>query len=579
MATEIRSFVPGGRLPSSAALYGKIAPALALILLLGSIGVGLAFVLVTGFGYLPAMGGDAWSLDRFRDLSADPRLVPSLITTVTAGLAATMASFLVALSLVAQLDPVGENGHGLAHRLAVAILAVPHIAMALGLAFLLMPSGWIMRAVAAVTGLFGVPPDWQLVPESEGLTLALGLFLKETPFLFIAMVMALAQIKPAPILLMARTLGYRDHIAWVKLVLPRLYPLIRFPVLAVLAYGLSVVDMALILGPRTPATLPVLILRWANDPDIDQRFLAAAAALLQLLLVAAAILLWWLGECVIGHILRHWRTNGARDWPKGLAAAGLLVLRGVCVLAVAAITLSLLALLIWSVAAAWRYPDILPNAFSTAAWQRAAQVLWQPLGNSLLLAGVGTMAAVALALACLEHERHLRWHIVKRAERWLFLPLLVPEVSFLLGLQVLLLLVGLNGGWFAVAWLHLLFVFPYVFLTLKEPWRAFDSRYERVALALGASPWRVLWRVKLPMLRGAIAWAAAIGCTVSLSLYLPTILAGEGRITTLATETIALSAGGDRRIVGVYGALQAIVSGLIFLLALLTLRRRRWAAA
>jgi putative thiamine transport system permease protein len=181
-----------------------------------------------------------------------------------------------------------------------------------------------------------------------------------------------------------------------------------------------------------------------------------------------------------------------------------------------------------------------------------------------------------LALACLEHEKHLRRHVVLRAEKWLFLPLLVPEVSFLTGIQILLLLIGLNGGWLAVVWLHLLFIFPYVFLTLKEPWRAFDPRYERVALALGSSSWRVFWQVKLPMLRGAVAWAAAIGCSVSLSLYLPTVFGGEGRITTLATEAITLSAGGDRRIVGVYGALQTAMSGVFFLLALLALRRRKW---
>ena len=34
-----------------------------------------------------------------------------------------------------------------------------------------------------------------------------------------------------------------------------------------LAYGLSVVDMAMILGPNTPPTLAVLIWRWLADPD------------------------------------------------------------------------------------------------------------------------------------------------------------------------------------------------------------------------------------------------------------------------------------------------------------------------
>ncbi|MBK8158536.1 MAG: hypothetical protein IPK59_07115 [Rhodospirillaceae bacterium] len=231
---------------------GKLPPALALLLLVGTILVGLCFVVVTGFGYLPALGGDTLSLDGFRRLLADPRLTPSLLATLTAGLVATLASFLTALALAARFDPTGENEQGWAHRLAVAVLALPHVALGLGLAFLLMPSGWVMRVVAWTTGLFPVPPDWLLVTDTGGVALALGLFLKETPFLFVATLTALAQLKPAPILLMAQSLGYQNHMAWVKLVLPRLYPIIRFPVLAVLAYSLSVVEMALVLVPGTP---------------------------------------------------------------------------------------------------------------------------------------------------------------------------------------------------------------------------------------------------------------------------------------------------------------------------------------
>jgi putative thiamine transport system permease protein len=337
--------------------------------------------------------------------------------------------------------------------------------------------------------------------------------------------------------------------------------------------------MSLILGPSTPPTFPVLILRWANDSDLGQRFLAASAALLQLALVAGAMLLWWLGERMAVHLLRPWVTGGRRDWPRWLAYLGWYAMRGVGIAALGATTLSLMSLLLWSVAQTWRYPALIPDTFSLAAWQRAMASLWGPLGNSLALAILGTALAVILALACLEHEKHLRGDVVRKAEKWLFLPLVVPEVSFLIGIQIVLFLIGLNGGWFAVAWLHLLFIFPYVFLTLKEPWRAFDPRYERMALALGQSPWRVFWRVKLPLLRGAIAWAAAIGCSVSLSLYLPTVLGGEGRIVTLASEALALSAGGDRRIVGVYGIVQSLLAAVFFIVALLTVRQRRWRSA
>ena len=46
-----------------------------------------------------------------------------------------------------------------------------------------------------------------------------------------------------------------------------LYRQIRLPLYAVLAFALSVVDMALVLGPSAPPVLAVQVLRWLTDPD------------------------------------------------------------------------------------------------------------------------------------------------------------------------------------------------------------------------------------------------------------------------------------------------------------------------
>src|SRR3546814_3589662 len=77
---------------------------------------------------------------------------------------------------------------------------------------------------------------------------------------------------------MARTLGYGPVAAWLKAVFPRVYPQIRLPVYAVIAYAVSVVDVALVLGPTAPALLAVRLLRWFPDPDLAMRFLASAGA-------------------------------------------------------------------------------------------------------------------------------------------------------------------------------------------------------------------------------------------------------------------------------------------------------------
>jgi putative thiamine transport system permease protein len=73
------------------------------------------------------------------------------------------------------------------------------------------------------------------------------------------------------------------------------------------------------------------------------------------------------------------------------------------------------------------------------------------------------------------------------------------------------------------------------------------------------------------MLR-AIMVAMAVGFAVSIAQYLPTLFVGGGRVATITTEAVTLASGGDRRITGVYGSLQAALPLLVYLLAFLTPR-------
>jgi putative thiamine transport system permease protein len=119
-----------------------------------------------------------------------------------------------------------------------------------------------------------------------------------------------------------------------------------------------------------------------------------------------------------------------------------------------------------------------------------------------------------------------------------------------------------------VIWLHLLFVLPYCFLSLADPYRALDPRYARIAAGLGAGPARIFFTVKAPMLLKSILVSLAIGFAVSVGLYLPTVFAGAGRIATLTTEAVTLSGGADRRLVGATALLQAGLPLVAYTLAL-----------
>ncbi len=544
----------------------RFAPALIVTLLVGPIMAGLAMAVLPAFGYLPALGGTEFSLSHWQALFAQPGLWRSVAISFASGLLTTAVSLSVVLLFLA-----GVSGSRLDHwirRLVSPLLSVPHAAAAFGLAFLIAPSGLIARL--ASPGLTGWerPPDLLIVQDPWGIALMAGLILKEIPFLLLMSLAALPQLDPERRVAMARSLGYRPTIAWLKVVAPALYPLIRLPVYAVIAYATSVVDMALILGPTLPPTLAVSILTWFQAPDLSRRFMASAGALLQLGVTAAALASWWGLERLVACLGRGWVEGGQRhrgEWPLRTLGKGLILLTTLT----AFVGIATLAL--HSVSGFWRFPDTLPHSFTLLHWQRTLPSLAGPVVSTLLIAGVATLLALALTLAALENEqrsgRHPNQTRLLSAMGLLYLPLIVPQIAFLFGLVVVMESLGTRPQHALVIFGHLLFVLPYVFLSLSEAYRRFDPRWSQVALSLGATPDGAFWRVRLPMLLAPLLTAMAVGLAVSIGQYLPTQLLGAGRVPTVTTEAVSLAAGGDRRLIGVWALVQASLPLVGFIIA------------
>ncbi|MES2667694.1 MAG: ABC transporter permease [Pseudomonadota bacterium] len=535
----------------------RFAPHVTLTLMAGPVLAGLTGTLIPALGL---MGGAP-----FASLLAWPGLSRAAMLSLTTGLAATALSLAMVLLILAALQ--GTAALRVLLRLLSPLLSVPHAAAALGLAFLISPSGWIARALSPWATGWTAPPDLLILNDPAGLALIAGLVAKEVPFLLLMALAALPQTDAARRLLLAQTLGRGQVMAFVTVVLPVLYGQLRLPVYAVLAYAMTVVDMAVILGPSRPPTLSVQVVDWMMDPGLAQRSTAAAGAVLQLALVVGAVVLWRGVERLTRLALRRMAEAGWRGVPLDAA------LRPVAIVAAGLVTAALIVglagLALWSLAGLWTFPEALPASLTLQTWLRASDGLWATAGVTLALAVLATGAALALVLACLEAEHRHGLTPTSRALWLLYLPLVIPQVAFLPGLQGFALMLGLDGSLLAVAAAHLVFVLPYVFLSLSPAWRAWDGRVATAGASLGASDARILWRLRLPMLLRAILTAAAVGVAVSVGQYLPTLLIGGGRVETLTTEAVALSSGGNRRLIGATALLQMALPAVVFALAVL----------
>jgi len=201
--------------------------------------------------------------------------------------------------------------------------------------------------------------------------------------------------------------------------------------------------------------------------------------------VLACLVMWRLGETVVAGLGRRWCESGRRHGAIGLLASATATAGALAWLFGIA---SMLGMVLWSLAESWRFPAALPDRWSLATWATQWPRAETAVSTTLGLALTSAVFAVALTVACLESEAR-RGRAPTHRTLWLvYVPLLVPQIAFLYGFQVVLVRLGLDGSWLAVAWAHLVFVLPYAFLSLADPWRALDPRYARSAAALGALP-------------------------------------------------------------------------------------------
>ncbi len=518
---------------------------------------------------LPLLAG-GWQLlaeglsqTHLQRLLAQPGIWHSALLSLWIGAASTLASLLLTALLLAHSD---SRAVGWLRRLLSPLLALPHVAFAIGFAFLLAPSGWLLRLLSpTLTGFEPAPrladparsrrarAHPRLDPQGDPLSAADGARCTR-PRQGGASAVAGGQ----PWL-------QRPQIWW-RLLLPALWPALRLPLYAVAAYGVAVVDLTQLLGPDAPAPLAVRLWLWYQDPDLVWRGATASGALL--LLAITALLLALLRLLELAH-----RALGKPGWLDGRRSAPSALGRTLATSSVATLIVLNLAvlgaLLLWSLTRRWPFPALWPSQWSGRHWLELLTTLSPLLTTSILLALASGAIALMMAVLSLEAQAGRRpWPL------WLIcLPLLLPQASLLFGIRLGVdwFNLGWGGdgiGWGWVLWSQLLFVFPYVYLCLQGPYRQFDVRITQSALLLGATPWRAWWQVKGPLLARPLLFAFGVGAAVSLAQYLPTLLFGAGRVVTITTEAVAIGSGLNRRLAGLYGLLQLLLPFVIYLLAL-----------
>ena len=225
----------------------------------------------------------------------------------------------------------------------------------------------------------------------------------------------------------------------------------------------------------------------------------------------------------------------------------------------------LIVLALWSFAHQWFWPSLLPSAFTLRWYQWAATVpnIFRSLQMSLLVAVIVTIAttivAVPAAIALGRYRFPGRDFI-----RGLFsLPLLVPYISLGIGIASFFYAARLNGTLAAVVLAHMIAALPFGVMIVTAAVEELTPEIEEAALACGATPRTVFWKVMLPQLVPALLAQAAYVFMLSMDEFTLTLLVSSPETATLPVQMYAAMGEGYLQISSALAMLLLVPSVLL----------------
>ena len=523
------------------------------------------------FGYFPAIGRYDFDLSYFNSSFDLPGISKSFKLSVFTGFFSTILALF--FSQVILLNLFQTNIYNYIRLIIAPLLALPHITMAVGLIFLFSPSGLIFRLISPWLTGFDRPPNLFIIPDEYGIFLILGLLLKETPFFLLLSMSALEQLPARKVFNVGRTLQHSSFSTWFLLIFPLIYKKIRLVIFIVIAFAASVIDMSLLLAPSTPSTLAIRIFQIFQTSEVDSIFVASNLALIQFCIIIALILFWIFLEKIIKQNFFYIFLIKILIRKKSLFVDSLFII---------AMVLFLLSMMgvassfLWSISENWHFPNFFPSSFSLNnilifLYQHQSTVL-----TSVCISILVSFLSIILILIWVELTETINFKILY-FEWVLFIPLFIPQISFLIGLQSFLVTLNFQSFLLALIVVELLYVLPYCFIILAPALREIKKEFIKVGSSLGKNRFERLVFIKIPLVSSSLLTSFGIGMIVSLSLYAPVYFIGAGRINTLTVEAVNLALSGSRQDLGLATVFQVIIPILILLIiAYLNKKLTKW---
>jgi putative thiamine transport system permease protein len=226
--------------------------------------------------------------------------------------------------------------------------------------------------------------------------------------------------------------------------------------------------------------------------------------------------------------------------------------------------LGIISSLIWGLSTNWYFPNFFPKSLTLDVFTNFYNENKSIIFISIFISFIVSLISSLLTIIWVELIEILK--IKKIYLEWIiFIPLFIPQISFLIGLQSFIILFDFDSYLLPLIIIQLFYVIPYSFIILAPSLREIKKEIIIVATSLGKNRLQRLLSIKIPIVMSSLLTSFAIGMLVSFSLYTPVYFFGGGRITTLTVEALNLALSGSRQDLGVATFFQIIIPILILI--------------
>jgi iron(III) transport system permease protein len=503
----------------------------------------------------------AWSLEAVRAFLDRPTEGRALWGSTWLSLVTVAGCALVGVPAAWLVERTDVPGRRWLDTLFLLPAVLPPLVGVLALLFLAGESGFAAHLVRAVTGADAAP--WRL----EGAAAILLVHVHAMAIYFYVFTRAgLRTLDPA-LLEAAAVLGGTRLRVWRSIVLPHLRPALTGAALVTFMTSLASFSAPYLFGgPLRVMTTQIVATRLNGDYALAMTETLALAALALAALVAVRVLD---------------ADEPPRPAGKGVAAARRAMLGPVAkpLAAVAAWTLALagilphLTLLVISLVPRGTWTtEAVPPVLSLGNYVALVTdpVRARPLLNSLWMGALAALAATALSVAA-------AWLAVGRrvpARRWiealLALPWAVPGTVFAIALATTF---SVQAPWtgrvilVGTVWLlplaYIVRALPLAGRGVSAAWRRLDPALDDAAAVLGASPWRTLREVTLPLLRPAVLAAGALAFVTGFGDFVASIVLYTYDTRPVSLEILGSLRQSDVGVAAAYGVVLMCISALV----------------